>query len=51
VFRTLVTIDGDDSADLRAGMSGRGWVSGSWAPLGWQAVRPAVRWVRLRLWI
>ncbi len=51
VFRTLVTIDRDDSADLRAGMSGTGWVSGGWAPLGWQAVRPVVRWVRLRLWI
>jgi biotin carboxyl carrier protein len=51
VFRTLVTIDTDDSDDLRAGMSGNGWVSGSWAPLGWQVVRPVVRWVRLRLWI
>jgi multidrug efflux pump subunit AcrA (membrane-fusion protein) len=51
IFRTLVTIDADDSEGLRAGMSGTGWVSGSWAPLGWQAVRPAVRWVRLRLWL
>lgn len=51
IFRTLVTIDAEDSGGLRAGMAGTGWVSGGWAPLAWQVVRPAVRWVRLRLWI
>lgn len=51
IFRTLVTIDAEDSKGLRAGMAGTGQVSGSWAPLAWQVVRPAVRWARLRLWI
>ncbi|TPE64620.1 efflux RND transporter periplasmic adaptor subunit [Sandaracinobacter neustonicus] len=51
IFRTLVTIDASDTDGLRAGMSGSGSVTGGWAPLGWQIVRPAVRWVRLKLWV
>jgi multidrug resistance efflux pump len=50
-FRSIAEIDRQDSADLQAGMSGSGWVSAGWSPLAWQAVRPAIRWVRLRLWI
>lgn len=51
IFRTLVTIDGADADGLRAGMSGTGSITGGWAPLGWQMLRPAVRWVRLKLWV
>ncbi|PZU48043.1 MAG: hypothetical protein DI568_08800 [Sphingomonas sp.] len=51
IFRTLVTIDKEDARDLRAGMSGTGSITGGWAPLGWQLLRPAVRWVRLKLWV
>jgi hypothetical protein len=51
VFRTLVRIDAADAEGLRAGMSGNGAVTGGWSPLAWQAIRPAVRWVRLKLWI
>lgn len=51
VFRTLVHIDTADAEGLRAGMSGNGAVTGGWSPLAWQAIRPAVRWVRLKLWI
>ena len=51
IFRTLVTIDREDAEGLRAGMSGNGSITGGWAPLGWQILRPAVRWARLKLWV
>ncbi len=51
VFRTLVSIDTDDKGDLRAGMSGTASVRGGWAPVAWQAIRPAIRWVRMQLWL
>ena len=51
LIEALVAIDRADADDLRAGMSGSGSIDGGWAPLGWQVVRPAIRWVRLKLWI
>lgn len=51
VFRTIAEIDSSDSPRLQAGMAGSGWIAAGWSPLAWQAVRPAIRWVRLRLWV
>jgi biotin carboxyl carrier protein len=51
VFRTIAEIDASQVGHLQAGMSGTGWVSSGWSPLAWQAIRPAVRWLRLRLWL
>lgn len=51
IFRTLVSIDADDTAGLRAGMGGSGAITAGWSPLAWQAVRPAIRWIRLKLWV
>lgn len=49
-FRVIAKLD-EDATNLRPGMEGTGRIRTGWRPLAWQIAEPAVRWLRLRLWI
>ncbi|WP_199555589.1 efflux RND transporter periplasmic adaptor subunit [Sandaracinobacteroides hominis] len=50
VFRVIASLDAEADT-LRPGMEGTGRIRTGWRPLAWQLLEPAVRWLRLKIWL